>query len=73
MKHLQICMFNSDFYLQQVQILHLDVKVEIVQLQKLENPQYSDHGLNFEALLKNRTGILAMFRKTRPLWMSLDI
>ena len=26
MKHLQICMFDSDFYLQQVWILHLDVK-----------------------------------------------
>ena len=34
MKRLQICMFDSDFYLQQVQILHLDVKVENVQLQK---------------------------------------
>ena len=27
-KHLQICMFYSDFYLQQVQILHLDVRAE---------------------------------------------
>ena len=26
MKHLQICMFDRDFYLQQVTILHLDVK-----------------------------------------------
>ena len=32
MKNLQICMFDSDFYLQQVRILHLDVKVENVQL-----------------------------------------
>ena len=32
MKHLQICMFESYFYLQQVKILHLDVKVENVQL-----------------------------------------
>ena len=34
MKRLQICMLDSDFYLQQVRILHLDVKVENVQLQK---------------------------------------
>ena len=33
MKRLQICMFDSDFDLQQVQILHLDVKVKNVQLQ----------------------------------------
>ena len=36
MKHQKICMFYSDFYLQQVRIWHLDVKVENVQLQKLE-------------------------------------
>ena len=35
MKHLQICMFDSDFYLHQVRILHLDVKFENVQLCKL--------------------------------------
>ena len=34
MKRLQICMFNSDFYLQQVPILHLEVNVKKVQLQK---------------------------------------
>ena len=34
MKRLQICMFDSDFYLQQVRILHLDVKVKNVQLRK---------------------------------------
>ena len=33
MKRLQICMFDSVFYLQQVQILHLVVKVKNVQLQ----------------------------------------
>ena len=32
MKLLQICIFDSDFYLQQVRILHLDVKVKNVQL-----------------------------------------
>ena len=32
MKCLQICMFDSDFYLQQISILHLDVKVKNVQL-----------------------------------------
>ena len=32
MKRLQICKFKSVFYQQQVQILHLDVKVENVQL-----------------------------------------
>ena len=34
MKRLQICMFDSDLYLKQVWILHLDVKIENVQLQK---------------------------------------
>ena len=34
MKRLPICMFDSDFCLQQVRILHLDVKVENVELQK---------------------------------------
>ena len=34
MKRLQICMFDSDFYLQQDWILHLDVEVENVQLRK---------------------------------------
>ena len=31
-----MCMFDSDFYLQQVQILHLDVKVKNIQHRKLE-------------------------------------
>ena len=30
-------LFDSDFNLQQIQILHLDVKVKNVQIQKLEN------------------------------------
>ena len=34
MKPLQICMF--DFYLQQVQFLHLDEEVENIQFWKLE-------------------------------------
>ena len=33
-KRLQICVFDIDFYLQQVRILHLDVRVENVQLWK---------------------------------------
>ena len=32
MNRLQICMFDSDFHLQQVRILNLDVKVKNVQL-----------------------------------------
>ena len=32
MKHLQICMFNIDFYLQQVQILHLVDKTDLLAL-----------------------------------------
>ena len=28
MKRIQICVFDSDFYLQQVRILHLEVKVK---------------------------------------------
>ena len=31
-KRLQICMFDSDFYRQQVRILQLDVKVKNIQL-----------------------------------------
>ena len=36
MKNLKISMFDSDVDLQQVQILHLEIKVENVQLRKLE-------------------------------------
>ena len=36
MKNLKISMFDSDVDLQQVQILHVEIKVENVQLRKLE-------------------------------------
>ena len=64
MKHLQICMFDSDFYLQQVQILHLVSKFSNFQTSTFSKLKKNQNFVDVTAIwLFSTITTIAFFRR----------